>query len=81
MNDSYQISSSLVNRLIAAIIIAIISIGGYMIVWAINDAQWKGRLEERWMTMEKFVKDFREHEKKPCHDVACEKLKSIKNGV
>jgi len=78
MSESYQISSSLVHKLIAAIISAIVLIGSYMIVWAINDANWKGRLEERWIDIERMVKDFREHEKKPCHDVACEKLKGLK---
>ena len=37
----YFLAAGLVNKLIAAIILAIISVGGYMIVWALNDAEWK----------------------------------------
>jgi uncharacterized membrane protein len=37
----YWIPAALVSKLIIAIITAIIAIGGYMVIWALNDAQWK----------------------------------------
>ena len=37
----YFMPANLVNKLIVAIITAILTIGGYMILWAINDAAYK----------------------------------------
>lgn len=49
----YQIPASLVHRLITSIIVAIVTIGGYMILWAINDAASKASWAERLNQMEK----------------------------
>ena len=39
--DGYFVPASLVNKLIIAIFGSLVAVGGYMIVWAINDARWK----------------------------------------
>jgi fructose-specific phosphotransferase system component IIB len=41
----YQIPAPLVHRLIVAVISGILAIGGYMVVWAINDSAWRTRIE------------------------------------
>ena len=91
MPDSYTIDSSLVNKLIAAIIAAILAIGGYMALWAINDSAWKARMDERWgsvlsvmtqyeSSIDKLEDDYQDHVKMPCHDVACVRLQELKEA-
>lgn len=37
----YSVPATLVHWLIAAILSSLISIAGYMVVWAVNDREWK----------------------------------------
>lgn len=81
MADNYEISAQLVHKLIGAIIAAILAIGGYMALWAISDASWKARMDERWAIVREAISNFDseldEHKGKPCHDVACERLRNL----
>ena len=49
----YFVPASLMNKLIASIFGAIIAVGAYMIIWAVNDAAWKGIQEQRLIAIEK----------------------------
>jgi hypothetical protein len=42
--QTYRIDAKLVNRLITSAITSIIVIGGYMLVWGLNDARFKSRV-------------------------------------
>ena len=55
MSDNYTIPAALVNKLIAAILISLISISGYMLVWAVNDSAWHAREQQRVDTLVKHV--------------------------
>ena len=46
-NGFYRISSRLVHMAIIAIIGALLSLGGYMVAWALNDSYWKSAKNER----------------------------------
>jgi hypothetical protein len=46
-NGMYQIPAALVTRLIVTIITSISFVGGYMVLWALNDAQWKGTWQKQ----------------------------------
>ena len=49
--NGYLIPGQLMHRLILSILVAIISIGGYMVTWGINDAAFKAQVltELGWM--------------------------------
>jgi hypothetical protein len=51
--ETYAVPSPLVHRALASIIGGICVIGGYMIIWAVNDAAFKARIEERLMQIER----------------------------
>ena len=44
-DDSYVVPATLVHRLIVAIFSSLAMIGAYMIIWAVNDVQWKAKQE------------------------------------
>jgi hypothetical protein len=46
-DDAYRISATLVHATLVSIVAGIVSMGGYMIVWALNDVKWKAISEER----------------------------------
>lgn len=46
-DDAYRISAKLVHATIITIIGSLISIGGYMTVWALNDASRNAMLDEK----------------------------------
>ena len=48
----YLIDKPFVHRVIGAVWTAIIGIGAYMIVWAINDAAFKSRISEKVQKLE-----------------------------
>ncbi len=73
----YTIQSTLVNRLIGTIIASILAIGGYMIVWALNDAQFKAEVRSSLIEIRRNADNFEKHMERPCHDVACERLRQI----
>lgn len=75
---TYQIESSLVHKLLMSIIGSILVIGGYMIVWAYLDARWKGELDTRMEQIQQYMLKLDAHIKEPCHDVACERLKNLR---
>ena len=50
-DDAYRISARLVHNLILAVFGSILTYGGYMAIWAINDASWKAALDERLTNM------------------------------
>ena len=77
MPETYQIESGLVHKLLISIITAIIMIGGYMIAWAYVDARWKGELDVKMEQIQRYVIKLDEHIEKPCHDVACERLRNL----
>jgi len=75
--DDYKVSAPLVHWAITSIIGAIVILGGYMVVWAINDAEFKGEMRALLVTVTLIKRDVEEHDNKPCHDVACEKFKQL----
>ena len=46
-DEAYELPARLVHNLIRSIFGTIVIIGGYMIIWAINDAAWKAQLDIR----------------------------------
>jgi len=55
-NPHYIIPTSLVSKLIIAIFGSLIGIGGYMVVWAINDGRWKTIIDERMASTQSTLK-------------------------
>jgi hypothetical protein len=51
----YLIPGALMHKLIVAIIVAIITIGGYMVLWAIADAEFKATILHRLSQVENLV--------------------------
>lgn len=51
----YKISTGLVHKLIVAIITAVLSIAGYMVVWAVSDSSWRTATVSRLTELEKDV--------------------------
>ena len=45
--DGYLVPAPLVHKAIWSIIGSLIAIAGYMAIWAVNDAAFKARVEER----------------------------------
>ena len=43
--DGYFVPASLVNKLILGIFASLLSLAGYMVLWAMNDAEWKAHQE------------------------------------
>jgi Tfp pilus assembly protein PilO len=54
---NYQVPVPLVHKTIVAVVAAVLAVGGYMIVWAINDADKSARLEARIETISIDVRD------------------------
>ena len=77
MPETYQIESSLVHKLLISIITAIVMIGGYMIAWAYVDAHWKGELDIKMEQIQRYMIKLDDHIAKPCHDIACERIKGL----
>ena len=75
--NTYQIDSGLVHKLIWTIIAAILSIGGYMVVWAINDSRFKQEVRTTLVHINRHIEQFERHMAEPCHDVACERFRII----
>jgi hypothetical protein len=50
---TYKLPSTLVHRAIGSIIGSICLIGGYMVIWAVNDSAFKARIEERLIQIER----------------------------
>lgn len=46
-DDGYLVPAPLVHKAIWSIIGSLIAIAGYMAIWAVNDAAFKARIEER----------------------------------
>ena len=53
--DEYQVPSTLVHRALFSIIGGICLIGGYMVIWAVNDSAFKARIEERLTQIERRI--------------------------
>jgi len=51
--DAYQVPTKLVNWLVRSILVALVTIGGYMVVWAISDAAINASFSERINQIEK----------------------------
>ena len=56
VGENYQLPARLVHNLIRSIFGSILVIGGYMIIWAINDAAWKAALDVRIGQIEETLK-------------------------
>ena len=78
--NEYSVEKGLVHKLIMSIISAILLIGGYMIVWAYLDARWKGQLDIKMEQIQAYMMKLDDHVVKPCHDIACERLRNIDRG-
>jgi hypothetical protein len=48
-----------------------------MIVWAYLDARWKGQLDIKMEQIQAYMLKLDSHVVKPCHDIACERLKRL----
>ena len=77
MPGTYQIDSGLVHKILLSIMASIICVGGYMIVWAYLDARWKGELDVKMEQIQRYMIKLDDHIAKPCHDVACERIKGL----
>jgi len=53
--DAYEVPAKLVNWLVYSILAALISIGGYMVVWNRSDNTWKAVLMQRIDTMNESI--------------------------
>jgi hypothetical protein len=51
--NEYHVPSALVHRALFSIIGGIVVIGGYMVIWAVNDSAFKARIEERLAQIER----------------------------
>lgn len=51
----YLVPVALVHWAITSIILGIITIGGYMVIWAVNDASWKASQQEKLSKIESSV--------------------------
>jgi hypothetical protein len=51
--NEYHVPSTLVHRALFSIIGGIVVIGGYMVIWAVNDSAFKARIEERLAQIER----------------------------
>lgn len=76
-NDGYLIPAPLVNKAILSIIGGIVLIAGYMVVWAINDAAFKATVLGAINKIPVIESKQDAHERKPCHDVACERFREL----
>ena len=54
-SDGYLIPGSLMHKLITSVVIAIVTIGGYMVAWGISDARHKATLNARLEYLEDLV--------------------------
>ena len=53
----YTISAGLVHTAIVAIVGSLLGLCGYMIVWAINDAAWKARVDDKMSHVEQQLRN------------------------
>ena len=53
LGDGYVVPAPLMHRIMVAVLSSIIIIGGYMVMWAYNDAAFKSRM----LTEMQFLKD------------------------
>ena len=78
--EAYQIEKGLVHKLILSIIGSILGVGAYMVVWGINDAAFKAKVMEYMIKVDVIEKELTVHVKIPCHDIACERLRNLKQS-
>lgn len=76
-DGTYEIPVPLVTKAIYSILAAILALGLYMVVWAINDAEFKGEMRALLVEVRQMRLDVDRHSEKPCHDVACERLRTL----
>lgn len=76
----YFMPASLVNRLILAIVGAILAIGGYMVLWAMSDVAWKSTQELKINEIAKDMGALSEKHTDGIHPIAAERILAI-NGV
>ena len=77
MSESIEVDKKLVHRVLWSIVISIVSIGGYMIAWAVNFSGWQSKITEQVSYIVISVDKFNNHLQAPCHGVACEKLRTL----
>ena len=59
---TYEIPASLVNGLIRAIVLSLITVAGYMIVWNGQDKAFKATMEYRTDSMQRRITKLEENE-------------------
>jgi len=57
--DAYEVPAKLVNWLVYSILSALLTIGGYMVVWNRSDNAWKAVLMNRIDTMNESIGDLK----------------------
>jgi hypothetical protein len=57
--DSYEVPAKLVNWLVYSILAALLTIGGYMVVWNRSDNAWKAVLMNRVDTMNESITELK----------------------
>ena len=77
MAENYEISASLVNKLIMTFIALFISFGGYVVHWAMTDREFKQEIRTTLIHVNRNIDQFEAHMELPCHDVACERFRVI----
>ena len=80
-NGLYKISASLVHLAISSIIAGMLSIAGYMVVWALNDTGWKSRQEQRLVAAEKDIDTLESTVKEGVLPVAKQRLLDIERRL
>jgi len=57
--DAYEVPAKLVNWLVYSILAALVSIGGYMVIWNRSDNAWKAVLMQRIDTMSESITELK----------------------
>ena len=80
-NGTYTLSASLVHRAIMACIGGIVTIAGYMVVWAVQDARGSGELEIRLVQLEREVAALRAAQALGSLPLSRERLNALESRI
>lgn len=67
--DGYTIPAPLVHKLLLCIVTSILGIGGYMVLWGVNDAKFKARVLTELQYLKERVVEIGEDQDKHEHEV------------
>ena len=78
---NYVISAPLVHKLIMSIIGGIVAIGAYMVIWALNDTEWKATITTRLEALREDVAEIKAETGEGQLNVARERLDTLEDRV